>query len=291
MRNEFVSRLIEHAKKDLRIVLITADLGYSVLEPFEREFPDRFFNMGISEQAIASVAAGMAKSGLKPFVYSIGNFPTWRCAEQLRNDIDYHNLDVTIVTVGGGLAYGNLGYSHHSIQDYGLIRMLPNFTIMSPLDPVSTSFCLDWSLNTTGPKYFRLRKAGEENLFSQFDLAKVPLINLFKGNSNSDNVILTTGAIAQYFIHTKMFKDLGLDSIYHCPIWGMGHKDKFEEFVANKKKITVVEDHILDGGFGSFLLESVSPKLRDRIEILPIKEHTIGRVGSESYLLSLSFDI
>ena len=109
MRNTFIDSLVKKARLDESIILIVGDLGFNVVEPFQIEFPKRFFNAGISEQAMASMAAGMASEGFKVFIYSIANFPTFRCAEQIRNDICYHDLDVTIVSVGGGLAYGNLG--------------------------------------------------------------------------------------------------------------------------------------------------------------------------------------
>ena len=109
MRNTFIKNLINHARSKENIALVVGDLGYSVVEPFADEFPDRFINAGIAEQNMTGIAAGMASEGYHVFTYSIANFPLFRCAEQIRNDVDYHNLPVTIVSVGGGLAYGNLG--------------------------------------------------------------------------------------------------------------------------------------------------------------------------------------
>ena len=134
MRNTFINHLTELAKTNKKIFLLVGDVGYNVVEIFQKTFPDRFLNVGIAEQNMTSLAAGMASEGYHVFTYSIANFPTFRCAEQIRNDIDYHNLPVTIVSVGGGVAYGNLGYSHHAVQDYGLIRMMPNFRIAAPAD-------------------------------------------------------------------------------------------------------------------------------------------------------------
>ena len=122
MRNLFINRLVKEASKNKRIVLLVGDLGYNVVEPFKNKFPNRFYNVGISEQSMIGIASGLALNGYHVFVYSIANFPTFRCAEQIRNDVDYHNLSVTIVSVGSGLGYGNLGYSHHGIQDYSLMR-------------------------------------------------------------------------------------------------------------------------------------------------------------------------
>ena len=133
MRRTFINHLTELAKK-IKYFLLVGDVGYNVVEKFKNHFPDRFLNVGVAEQNMTSIAAGLASEGYHVFTYSIANFPTFRCAEQIRNDVDYHNLPVTVVSVGGGVGYGNLGYSHHAIQDYGLIRMMPNFKIASPGD-------------------------------------------------------------------------------------------------------------------------------------------------------------
>ena len=133
MRNTFVASLVEEARVRDEIVLVVGDLGYSVIEPFADEFPGRFFNAGVAEQGMVSMAAGLASEGCHVFTYSIANFPTFRCAEQIRNDVDYHKLPVTTVVVGGGLGYGALGYSHHAVQDYALMRSFPNMLIGSPV--------------------------------------------------------------------------------------------------------------------------------------------------------------
>ena len=158
MRSTFINYLIKKAKKDKRVLLMVGDLGFNVVEKFQKLFPDRFINAGVAEQNMMSMASGLSSKGFKVFVYSIANFPTFRCAEQIRNDIDYHKSNVTIVTVGGGYAYGNLGYSHHAVQDYGLIRLFPNFEIFSPGDPNEVESCLNLIFNTKGPCYLRLNK-------------------------------------------------------------------------------------------------------------------------------------
>src|SRR5436189_6111623 len=116
MRTAFIQELIAQARLHPDIFLVVGDLGFSVVEPFREEFPDRFLNAGVAEQNMTGLAAGLASEGYRVFTYSIANFATFRCAEQIRNDIAYHHLPVTIVAVGGGLAYGNLGYSHHAVQ-------------------------------------------------------------------------------------------------------------------------------------------------------------------------------
>jgi len=161
MRTTFIENLVKEAKKDKSIVLLVGDLGFNVVETFQEKFPKRFYNVGVAEQNMMSIAAGLASQGFKVFTYSIANFPTFRCAEQIRNDIDYHNFNVTIVTVGGGYAYGNLGYSHHAVQDYGLMRLFPNFDIIAPADPVEVESALRYILSTNGPKYLRLNKSNK----------------------------------------------------------------------------------------------------------------------------------
>ena len=129
MRDIFIKKLCEKSKKNKKIFLIVGDLGFSVIEKYKNKFSNRFVNAGVSEQNMMGMAAGVASENMHVFVYSIANFPTFRCAEQIRNDVDYHNLPVTIVSVGAGVSYGHLGYSHHALQDYGLMRLFPNMLI------------------------------------------------------------------------------------------------------------------------------------------------------------------
>ena len=138
MRTAFISQLIVEAKANENIFLLVGDLGFSVVEPFADLFPDRYLNVGIAEQNMAGIAAGLAIEGYCVYIYSIGNFPTLRCMEQIRYDICYHNLNVKIVAVGGGYAYGPLGASHHATEEIGMIRTLPNMIVCAPGDPIET---------------------------------------------------------------------------------------------------------------------------------------------------------
>ena len=135
MRTAFIEQLIKEAESNKKIFLLVGDLGYSVVEPFAEKYPDRFLNVGIAEQNMTGVAAGLAMEGYNVFTYSIGNFPTLRCMEQIRYDVCYHNLSVKIVAVGAGYAYGSLGASHHTTEDVAMMRSIPNMEIISPCDP------------------------------------------------------------------------------------------------------------------------------------------------------------
>src|ERR1700741_2168548 len=135
MRNAFLDTLYDLALKDQRIVFITGDLGFRVVEKFMQDIPKQFLNAGVAEQNMTGIAAGMALSGKIAITYSIANFPTLRCLEQIRNDICYHAADVKIVSVGGGMAYGALGVSHFATEDLAIMRSLPGLTVVAPADP------------------------------------------------------------------------------------------------------------------------------------------------------------
>ena len=163
--------------------------------------------------------------GKKVFTYSIGNFNTFRCAEQLRNDIDYHDFSVCTVSVGGGVAYGNMGYSHHAIQDFALMRSMPNTLICAPCDPLETELCLDYILERSKPSYLRLHKAGEPNI-SKSHAAIIPGQPRFlAGNEKSKNLILTTGYTAQK-IYDKVLQSDEF-CLYSVPAWGLKYRQFF----------------------------------------------------------------
>ena len=287
MRKTFISKLIDLAENNDKIVLIVGDLGFNVVEEFQIKFPKRFFNAGISEQSMASMAAGLASEGFHVFIYSIGNFPTFRCAEQLRNDVGYHNLNVTVVSVGGGLSYGNLGYSHHAVQDMGLIRLFPEFKICSPGDPFETEMCLNFILKNPGPAYLRLKKQGEPNYNSEIKTLSLDSWNLVKRPKNN-KIFLSTGGgliLANKLLNEPQYSDYG---IYTCPIWGSLNK-KFQQKQIDKfDQIITIEDHLIDGGFGSWLRESIqNPDSHLKIFNKGYSNNIIGKVGSEDYLTNI----
>ncbi len=164
MRTTFVKSLIERARTDDRIFLMAADLGFSVLEPFLTEFPDRYLNVGIAEQNAVGVAAGLALSGKIVYIYSIIPFVTMRCFEQVRLDLAYMNTNVRLVGVGAGYAYGPAGSTHHAIEDLAIMRALPNMSVVAPGDPLELKGLLEESFTHQGPMYFRLAKGGEPNI-------------------------------------------------------------------------------------------------------------------------------
>lgn len=285
MRNTFIQELTELAKVNPQIALVVGDLGYSVIEPFADEFPDRFINAGVAEQNMTGLAAGMASEGYHVFTYSIANFPTFRCAEQIRNDVDYHKLPVTVVAVGGGLGYGALGYSHHAVQDYALMRVMPNMVIAAPGDPMEVRACLRYLVKNPGPSYLRLGKSGESNVhLSPPIIASGCWLKLRSGSGK--RALLSTGAtlqLAMDLITEPQYFDY---SLFSMPLWSMADKVAQLPPISAHEEVVTLEDHLLDGGFGSWLLEAKSlwPNADCVVRPMALQAKVCGAVASQATL-------
>jgi len=286
MRDIFIDELIVATKKNKNIILLVNDLGFGVIEKFCRLFPKNFFNAGISEQSMMGYAAGLAAAGKHVFVYSIANFPTFRCAEQIRNDVDYHKLPVTIVSVGSGVSYGNLGYTHHGLQDYSLMRSFPNILIASPGDTMELKACMHYLLSNPQPSYLRLDKSS--NYKFHIKIPKVSPGKWLKIFGKKKNILtyLTTGAVMEQ-VKKKIGNKKNL-SHYSLPLWGMKYKKAQYKNIKKYKKIIVVEDHFQDGGFQSWLNESINNKnCKTNIVSQSISSSVVDKVGSKEYLMKL----
>jgi transketolase len=287
MRSAFIDELVILARQHSEVALIVGDLGYSVVEPFADEFPDRFINAGVSEQNMTGLAAGMASEGYHVFTYSIANFPTFRCAEQIRNDVDYHKLPVTVVSVGGGFAYGALGYSHHAVQDYALMRTLPNMLIAAPGDPMEVRACVRYLVRNPGPSYLRLGKTGEPNFhLLPPDVEPGRWLKIREGKGK--RAILSTGACLQIAMKWADSDDYADWAVYSLPLWSMAVKADQAEQLSGYADVMTLEDHLLDGGFGSWILEAralagVSSNLRP----VALDHDVCGTVGSQATLNKL----
>ena len=285
MRNIFISSLIEKAKEDSRIVLITADLGFGVVEKFSKEFPDRFFNTGITEQSTMSLAAGLASTGYRPFVYSIANFPTFRAMEQIRNDIHYMQLGVTIVALGEGFSYGTAGYSHHLIEDISSFRAFDSFRIFSPTGEFEVKQSVSKILSNSEPALLRL--------------GRMPEIDYVEGRENCEfdgfstwtkgtgvSIIFHGGIADEVLGASKLLKDEGVDvSIYSCYQLNSKNIRVFLENHPFEKLVVVVEEHVKSGGLGSIFLETANEN-EYQTKVLRIAVEQINRefVGNQTYL-------
>ena len=292
MRSALIEWLIAKARTDDSVFLLTADLGYSVLEKFADDYPDRFLNVGVAEQNMVGVASGLAMEGFFPYTYSIGIFPTFRCAEQIRNDIDYHRLPVVTCSIGSGVAYGNLGYSHHAIQDLSLMRSLPNMVIATPADPLEVVGTLDWHYKNPCPMYLRLHKAGEPRLsvsVAPLGLGTIrPLSNpteQISGTEPAKICILTVGHIADKVLSLVNLVNSSIP-VYSVPLWGKPASKQFSQEISRFKVVITVEDHVLEGGFGSYVMEVAAVNTL-KIKVIPVAlgAEVVGSVAREETLL------
>ncbi len=290
MRNAFIQELVALAEQHPHIALVVGDLGYSVVEPFADRFPDRFINAGIAEQNMTGLAAGMASEGYHVFTYSIANFPTFRCAEQIRNDVDYHQVPVTVVSVGGGLAYGALGYSHHAVQDYALMRSLPHTLIAAPGDPLEVRACLRYLVAHPQPSYLRLGKAGEPCYHPgvpEVAPGRWLPVKAAATVANSARCVLSTGAALQLAMDWQATPEYADHAVYSMPLWSMASKREQAAQLAAFDEVMTLEDHLLDGGFGSWMLEAsaqAGPAARARVMPRALDALVCGTVGSQAML-------
>lgn len=286
MRDTFVRTLIEIAKKDKTIELITGDLGFGVLKPFWEQVPDQFTNAGIAEQNMTTVAAGMALEGKKVFTYSIGNFPTLRCLEQIRNDCAYHNANVKIVCVGGGFVYGSLGMSHQATEDLAVLRALPDVVVLAPGDLVEAEEATKAIATYEGTCYLRLGRGGEKKIHDHivdFQIGKA--INVKKGEKV---VIFSTGAIfeevqgAYEILINKGYNP----AIYTFPTVKPIDKEVIRRCASEFDMIVTCEEHNIVGGFGSAVAEVMAEMKTRKAFLVRIGLHDVysTRVGNQKYL-------
>lgn len=255
MRNAFFKTLFELAERDARIVLIVGDLGFSVVEAFRARFPKQFINAGVAEQNMTGLAAGMALCGKIVFTYSIGNFPILRCLEQVRNDVCYHAADVKIVTVGGGFAYGALGFSHHATEDLAVTLALPGMTVVAPGDPVETVHATRAIVDRPGPCYMRLGRAGEAPVHpvdTPFVLGKALLVR-----PGRDLTLMSTGSMLQSALEAaRQLAGRGLDprvlSVHTLKPFDV---DSVKAAAYETAALVTVEEHSEVGGLGSLVAE------------------------------------
>jgi transketolase len=279
MRDAFIDELTMLAEIHPQIALVVGDLGFNVIERFADRFPDRFINAGVAEQNMTGLAAGLASEGYHVFTYSIANFPTFRCAEQIRNDVDHHRLPVTVVAVGGGVSYGALGYSHHAVQDYALMRSMPNMTIAAPGDPLETRACLRWLVANPGPSYLRLGKAGEPQFHETMPIV-TPGHWVCVRSGDEAAVMLSTGAALGAAIARA-----GKQAVYSLPLWSMRAKLEQPAQLGRHREVTTFEDHLADGGFGSWLTESVAgTEAAARIRPIALSAEICEQVASQATL-------
>ena len=286
MRTETIDALLDYARVNPDVMLLTADLGYSVLERFYEALPSQYANVGVCEQAMAGIAAGLALSGHRVVLYSIANFPTLRCLEQLRNDVCYHNLPVTVIAVGGGLAYGSQGYTHHGVEDLGIMSMLPNIAVACPADPHEAAALLPQLLDRRQPAYLRLGRSGEPVLHAPE--TKIALGHAVWMRRGADIALLATGPILQRTLEAAdHLASRGIKaSVISFPTVFPLDVESIAAAAASHRAILTVEEHAIDGGFGSRVAETLAMASSGiRFGKFGITNDLRGQIGSQSWLL------
>lgn len=290
MRDTFVKTLIEEAKKDSNIELVTGDLGFGVLKPYFEQLPNQFTNAGIAEQSMTGIAAGMALCGKTVFTYSIGNFPTLRCIEQIRNDCAYPHANVKIVCVGGGFVYGSLGMSHQATEDIAIMRALPEVTVVCPGDLVEAAEATKAIAHIPGTVYLRLGRGGEKRIHDKienFQIGKAIKIQDAKDDCDKKVALFSTGAILDEATDAaRMLEEAGIgveEYSFHTvkPI----DKDVILDCAKRYDYIVTVEEHNVVGGFASAVSEVITDSdEKAKLIKIGLNDEYCSKVGNQKYL-------
>jgi len=258
MKTAFIKTITLLMENHKDIVIVTADMGFSVFEDIQKRFPDRFFNTGITEQASVSFAAGMALSGYTVYFYAQAAFSTMRCFEQVRLDVAYNHLNVKIIGTNAGLSLNQLGVSHFSVEDVALMRLLPDMTVLTPGDPYEMELAMKKSYEIDGPTYLRYTKLGSEIIHNKKikELTGNPILI----NEGKDAALFISGGLLKMGLEIKKYllkQNINL-SVYSVPIVKPLFPDIIINEVNKNHNIFTLEEHSILGGLGTAVSEIIS---------------------------------
>lgn len=283
MRNSIISKITEYSKKDKNIFLVTGDAGYGVLDEYKKNFPDRFLNLGVAEQNMISFSAGLALAGYKVFIYNIIPFLLYRCYEQVRNDICYQQLPVTLIGIGSGVTYAPQGVTHYSIEDIAIARTLPNLVILSPSDPKEAEKCAEFAFDSKNPVYIRIAKSGEPVLHKNAikDITKPLVIK-----DGKKIAVLFHGSIGSEIM--KALEDMEENpKVIAIPMVQPLDFDFLVDVLKGVQTIISIEEHFIEGGLGSIISDwIVREELTFKLKKLGIKNEFIHIVKNNSGMRS-----
>jgi transketolase len=287
MRSVFNKTLLEIAARDKRIYMVLADIGYGEIEPFREAYPERYFNVGVAEQNMTGVACGIAMEGNIAVTYSIANFPTLRCLEQIRNDVCYHHANVKIVIIGGGLAYGALGVSHQATEDLAIMRALPEMTVVCPCDFAEAVAATHAMIAHDGPFYYRCGYKKEPPIHAapiDFRLGKAIQVRdgdaatvIFTGTIGNQ-VMPAVAALAQQGVACRV---LSMHTVK--PI----DRDAILAAARETGAIITVEEHQMSGGLGGAVAEVLCDAGAHPGQFLrlALPDEYVSQVGGHEWLL------
>ncbi len=284
MRKAFAEALVELAERDERVVLLTGDLGYTVLEPFAERFPDRFYNVGVAEQNMVGLATGLAEAGFVPFCYSIATFGTLRPYEFVRNGPLAHELPVRLVGVGGGFDYGENGLTHYALEDVAVMRIQPRMTVLAPADDDQARAATATTARLDGPAYLRVAKAGDPvaGLDGRFRLGRLELIG-----DGTDLALVALGAAAREAVEAAdALEAEGVErTVAVVSSFNPSPFEDLRDVLARVPLAVTVEAHYVDGGLGSFVAETIAEAALDcRLVRCGVRTMPTGESGSREYL-------
>ncbi len=269
MRNAFIDTIVDACNQRDDIFIISGDAGLGVLDSFQKDFPDRFLNMGVAEQNTTSFSAGLSMTGFKVYVYNIIPFVLYRCYEQVRNDICYQRLPVVLVGIGSGVTYAPSGMTHYSVEDIGLVQTLPNLRVFSPIDPVEARLVAEYSLRANDPMYVRLAKRGEPNIHNSDD---IDITSPQRIQDGQEVAILFHGSIGVEVLKAReLLEEQGIfPLLLSIPMIQPLNMGKLNEMLSGVKYVVSVEEHFINSGLGSILS-------REYAKIMPLwKLFTLG---------------
>ena len=286
MRDAFFEALAELAAEDPRVWALTGDLGIGLFDPVEEAAPGRVLNVGIAEQAMVGIAAGLAYAGNVPFAYSIAPFATSRPYDQIRVDVAMARANVKLVGVGGGVSYGYLGPTHHAIEDLALMRSLPGMTVLAPADPAEALRATRAAAEHEGPVYLRLGKNGEPKLLpddAPFQIGRATLLR-----SGDDVTLASTGPmLAEALDAADRLSAAGVDaSVLHFATVKPFDRDALSACAARTGTVITIEEHSIVGGLGSAAAESLAEDgVPAQLKRIGLRDEFAFAVGSREHLL------
>jgi len=289
MRNTFSETLYECAKADPRIHIVVADISPAgSMAKFQTEYPERFINVGVAEQVMIGMAAGLALKGCRPFAYTIATFSLYRPFEMVRNDLGYQNLPVTVVGMGAGVIYSTLGGTHHTMEDIAIAGAIPNMQILAPCDPLETiDATRHCATQEKGPIYLRIGKAGEprltENAVEPFVFGKLRYLR-----RGTDVCILSYGVIMKMAVQVadKLQAAGKSVSVVSCHTVKPLDRAGIEQALRTHKQVIVIEEHVPQGGLAPQTKQIAwDSKAQCDLRTFTLQDEFIHNYGSHDDLL------
>ncbi|MFQ5861544.1 MAG: transketolase family protein [Candidatus Brocadiales bacterium] len=284
MRNTVINRIAKYAEEDKSVFLVSGDAGFGVLDKYKKCFPDKYLNLGVAEQNMISFAAGLGLAGYNVFVYNIIPFVLYRCYEQVRNDICYQRLPITLIGIGSGVTYAPQGITHYGVEDIAIARTLPNLVILSPSDPVEAEKCAEFAFKSDRPVYIRVAKRGEPAIHKNGIESITEPIVIKEGE---EVALLFHGSIS-YEVITALGNLQSLPMLISIPMIQPLNFTSLLKKLKNVHTLITVEEHFVEGGLGSVISEWLTKeRLPFRLKRLGIKNEFIHAIQSNSGMRSI----